>query len=71
MAIEKTPGVCGGRARIAGTRIPVWVVVEVALRAVAAAYPKIRLSQVVEALEYAYKNQDEVQQDIRDNRLED
>ena len=25
--IEKTPGVCGGDARIAGTRIPVWLLV--------------------------------------------
>ena len=23
--IERTPGVCGGEARVAGTRIPVWV----------------------------------------------
>ena len=26
--IERTPGVCGGDARIANTRIPVWVLVE-------------------------------------------
>ncbi len=26
--IEKTPGVCGGDARIAKTRIPIWVFVE-------------------------------------------
>jgi Protein of unknown function (DUF433) len=26
--IEKTPGVCGGAARVAGTRIPVWQLVE-------------------------------------------
>ncbi|NEO64576.1 MAG: DUF433 domain-containing protein, partial [Moorea sp. SIO4G2] len=26
--IEKTPGVCGGDARIANTRIPVWVLVQ-------------------------------------------
>jgi uncharacterized protein (DUF433 family) len=26
--IEKTPGVCGGEARIAGTRIPVWLLVQ-------------------------------------------
>src|SRR5438067_13710349 len=25
--IEKTPGVCGGDARVAGTRIPVWLLV--------------------------------------------
>ena len=26
-AIEKTPGVCGGDARIANTRVPVWLLV--------------------------------------------
>lgn len=26
-AIEKTPGFCGGDARVAGTRIPVWLLV--------------------------------------------
>src|SRR5580704_7735896 len=26
--IEKTPGVCGGAARVVGTRIPVWQLVE-------------------------------------------
>jgi len=25
--IEKTPGVCGGSARVAGTRIPIWILV--------------------------------------------
>lgn len=25
--VEKTPGVCGGRARIRGTNIPVWLVI--------------------------------------------
>jgi uncharacterized protein (DUF433 family) len=25
--IERTPGICGGDARIAGTRIPVWLLV--------------------------------------------
>lgn len=25
--IEKTPGICGGEARIVGTRIPVWLLV--------------------------------------------
>ena len=26
--ISKTPGMCGGAARITGTRIPVWTLVE-------------------------------------------
>ncbi len=26
-AIEKTPGVCGGQARVRNTRIPVWTLV--------------------------------------------
>lgn len=27
-AIEKISGVCGGRACVAGTRVPVWVLIE-------------------------------------------
>ena len=63
--IEATPGVCGGKPRIAGTRITVW---DVAWRAQAGEstdeilghYPHITLSDVYAALAYYYDNQDPI-----------
>ena len=63
--IEATPGVCGGKPRIAGTRITVW---DVAWRAQAgestdeilAHYPHITLSDVYAALAYYYDNQHQI-----------
>ncbi len=70
--ITKTPGVCGGRACIRGTRISVWGLVayrrlgasdEVILRAVHGLTP----ADLQAALDYAAANPEEIDRDIREN----
>jgi uncharacterized protein (DUF433 family) len=56
--IEKTPGVCGGAARVAGTRIPVWQLVEARNLGVSEAqllidYPSLKAVNLVDAWAYA------------------
>jgi uncharacterized protein (DUF433 family) len=68
--IVKTPGTCGGRARIAGTRIKVehvynWVERQGKTPAqVVAEYPHLTMAQVHAALAYYWSHQDEIQRDI-------
>jgi uncharacterized protein (DUF433 family) len=68
--IVKTPGTCGGRARIAGTRIKVehvynWVERQGMTPAqVVAEYPHLTMAQVHAALAYYWSHQDEIQRDI-------
>ena len=68
--IVKTPGTCGGRARIAGTRIKVehvynWVERQGMTPAqVVAEYPQLTMAQVHAALAYYWSHQDEIQRDI-------
>ena len=70
--IVSTQDVCGGEARIAGTRIPVWVIA--ALRgqglenpAIAKAYPTLRAGDVENALRYADSHRDEIERAIAAN----
>lgn len=69
--IERTPGVCGGRPRIAGHRIRVQDIViwherlgyspdEIVLR-----YPKLTLADVYAALAYYHDHRDEIEQNIQ------
>lgn len=69
--IVHTPGTCGGRARIAGHRIAVWLIelhrryghsVEDTLDT----YPTLNEEQVLAALHYADHHPAEIDQDIRD-----
>jgi uncharacterized protein (DUF433 family) len=68
--IVKTPGTCGGRARIAGTRIKVehiynWVERQRMTPAeVVKEYPHLTMAQVHVALAYYWSHQDEIQRDI-------
>src|SRR5262245_37877840 len=67
--ITKTPGVCGGRACIAGTRITVWGLVSYRKqglddRAILAAVPLLTPEQLAVALRYADENPDEIARDI-------
>jgi uncharacterized protein (DUF433 family) len=70
--IVKTPGVCGGQARIAGTRIKVkhvftWVErMGLTPAQVVADYPHLSMAQVHAALAYFWSHQDEIHQDIED-----
>jgi uncharacterized protein (DUF433 family) len=70
--IELTPGVCGGKPRIAGTRIRVQ---DVAIwheqwgyspEEIVTRYPQLTLADVHAALAYYFDHQDEIQQHIKD-----
>lgn len=68
--IVKTPGVCSGQPRIAGTRIKVkhiftWVErLGMSPALVVAEYPHLTMAQVHAALAYYWSHQDEIDQDI-------
>jgi uncharacterized protein (DUF433 family) len=70
--IVKTPGVCGGQPRIAGTRIKVKHVYTWVDRAgmtpaqVVAGYPHLTMAQVHAALAYYWSHPDEIHEDIED-----
>ncbi len=71
--VEKRAGVCGGRAVLKGTRIPVWIIFEryrggQAPEEIHAAYPHLSLSQIHEALAYAFDYLPEIQNDLQANR---
>jgi len=71
--ITKTPGVCGGRACIAGHRIRVmdivaWHEEEAKTPAeIVEMFPSITLSDVHSALAYYYDHVDEIQQEMREH----
>src|SRR4051794_17512634 len=68
--IVRTPGVCSGQPRIAGTRIKVkhvytWVErMGMTPAQVVAEYPHLTMAQVHAALAYYWSHQDEIHQDI-------
>jgi len=69
--IERTPGVCGGDARIRGTRIPVWLLVGYRKDGVSDIelldmYPSLTLSELSAAWWYYARHHDEVEQSIRE-----
>ena len=70
--VETTPGVCGGAACLAGTRIPVWVL-EQYRRSGASdaellhAYPSLRAEDLVHAWAYVRSHRNEIERHIRDN----
>jgi uncharacterized protein (DUF433 family) len=74
--IEKTPGVCGGEARIAGTRIPVWLLVGFQQRGLSdvdllSNYPRLSTDDLTHAWEYAAAHSDEIANAIRENEDEE
>jgi len=63
--ITKTPGVCGGKACIAGTRIAVWLLVEAQQLGIREAqllqdYPHITAADLVNAWAYAEAHPEEI-----------
>jgi uncharacterized protein (DUF433 family) len=69
--IEKTPGICGGDARIAGTRIPVWLLVAyrhdgVTDERLLEFYPSLTLADLSAAWWYFAENRDEVVHTIKE-----
>jgi uncharacterized protein (DUF433 family) len=74
--IEKTIGVCGGRACIAKTRIPVWVLVNARRIGYSEAdllesYPALSAEDLVNAWFYAGQFSEEIEADISENTTED
>jgi uncharacterized protein (DUF433 family) len=72
--IEKTPGVCGGAARVAGTRIPIWQLVEAREAGASEAqilldYPGLRAVNLVEAWDYAEAHREEIAAEIHKNQV--
>jgi len=71
--VDRVPGVCGGRAVIRGTRIPVWQIVEcyragLTPEEILAHYPHLTLAKIFDALGYCDDNCDEIDNDLDDNR---
>ena len=72
--IERTEGVCGGDACIAGTRIPVWLIEEFRRAGagdakILQAYPSLSAEDLVAAKTWARLNPGEIDQQIRENEL--
>ncbi|AUT01287.1 hypothetical protein CLI64_13220 [Nostoc sp. CENA543] len=72
--IERTPKVCGGEARIAHTRIPVWVLVEAHRMGYSDAdllisYPSITEQDLANAWAYAKAHPDEIELAIERNEV--
>lgn len=71
--IEITPGVCGGKPRIAGHRIRVQDIViwhetmGVSADEIVYHHPSITLADIYAALSYYYDHLEEVRQNIRDS----
>ena len=72
--IERTPGICGGRARIAGTRVPVHRVtgyyrLGYAPEEILDLLNSLSLAQVHAALAYSLANAEEVTQSLREEEV--
>ena len=70
--IEHTPGVVGGSARIAHTRIPVWLLEEVRRLGATEAdllqdYPSLSAEDLVNAWGYVRLHREEIDQEIEKN----
>jgi uncharacterized protein (DUF433 family) len=70
--ITRSPGVCGGSARIIRTRIPVWTLEAMRQRGMTEAdilrgFPTLRAIDLVQAWMYADAHRDEIDREIREN----
>ncbi len=70
--VEKTPGVCGGSACIAGKRITIWGLVEARRLGYSEAdlltsYPSLSATDLANAWAYAEAFSEEIETEIREN----
>lgn len=71
--VDKVKGVCGGRAKIAGTRFPVSSVVGYTLRLgispdeLVRHFNHLTLAQVYDAMSYYYDHKKEIDKEIDEN----
>ena len=73
--LTSSPGVCGGRLRIEGTRVTVLQIVTLYKRGetpeeISLNFPHVALAQVHAALAYYHANQAEVEQELAAERAE-
>ena len=73
--IEKTPGICGGSARIVRTRIPVWTLEQYRRLGMAEpellrVYPTLRAEDLANAWTYVHAHRAEIDEDIRQNETD-
>lgn len=71
-SIVKTPGVCGGSARLIRTRIPVWLLEELRRHGaddqeIQRHFPTIQESHLKQAWLYIASHREEIDQEIREN----
>jgi uncharacterized protein (DUF433 family) len=74
--IEKTPGVCGGDACIAGTRIPVWAIVNARRlgmpdKEILYNYPSLVREDLKNARNYYRANKEEIDEQIQENEADE
>ena len=74
--ITSTPGTCGGRPRVAGTRLTVRTIVYRAREGltpeqIAEDYPHLSVAQVYAALAYYHANRDEMDRRIEEEEAEE
>ena len=70
--IEKTPGICGGVARVSGTRLPVWSLVQARQMGYSderllGEYPTLRTSDLQNVWAYFEAHTEEVEAQILEN----
>lgn len=71
--VTKIPGVCGGRACIEGTRMPVWALVQMSAELewtdaeIFRAYPDLPANALEIALHYEASHYEEIRRDIAEN----
>lgn len=70
--IESTLGICGGEPRIAGSRIPVWTLVQFrklggSEEDLLGAYPTLDSDDLANAWAYYLSHKDEIEQQITEN----
>jgi len=73
LRIERTPGVCGGAARIAATRIAVWMLEEMRRlgesdHEILQAYPSLSRLDLADAWSYVDEHREEIDVQIRENK---
>lgn len=70
--VTRTPGVCGGKPCVAGTRIRVWDIVALTELGrspdeVLVAYPRVTIADVYAALAYYHDHRDEIDREIAED----
>ena len=74
LGISHTPGVCGGKACIRNTRIPVWMIME-AKQAGASDltllqdFPALNAEDLTNAMRYYQGHVAEIEQDLKDQKM--